>query len=101
MRHTSPSSSSSRLSSWTSHKLAGKDHFERGNYEEALTCYRSALNPEYNCPPAERQIILSNVVACRLKLGGPAQARAAVEDAKQVSVCNSSETVLKYVVIDC
>ena len=70
--------------SWVAYKEQGKVQFERGDYEGALASYSRALNPNLHCPASERQIILSNIVACRLKIGGPAQARAAIENAKQV-----------------
>jgi tetratricopeptide (TPR) repeat protein len=75
-------------SSWLQHKQQGRDSYESGHYEEALASYRAALNPEYECPPPEAQILRSNVVACRLKLGGVAQASAAVQDAKQCIALN-------------
>jgi hypothetical protein len=65
-------------------KELAKGNFEQGDYEAALTAYCAAINPELNCPASERQIILSNMVACRLKIGGPAHAQAAVDNAKQV-----------------
>lgn len=77
-------SSSSSSSSWIIWKEQGKVSYERGDYEGALKSYTSALKPDLYCPAAEKQIILSNMVACRLKVGGPAQAEAAVESAKQV-----------------
>eukprot|EP00977_Amphora_coffeiformis_P027063 scaffold32744_cov160-Amphora_coffeaeformis.AAC.1 len=70
--------------SWLGLKEAGGRAFQQGNYEEALNLYRMALRPEYECAlTADRQVILSNIVACRLKIGGEAQAAAAVNDAKQ------------------
>jgi len=81
MRHPSPSRGSP--SSWIGHRDQAKQYYERGDYEAALTSFMTALSPEYECPAAERQILLSNLVACRLKVGGAAQARAAVENAKQ------------------
>lgn len=76
---------------WMGHKEKGKKFFVRGEYEEALSSYLAALNPALgNCPDQERQILLSNIVACRLKVGGPAQARAAVEDAKKCIAINPS-----------
>lgn len=71
-------------SSWVTLKEQGKAAFERGDYQTAITKYGLALHPSRNCPAAERQIILSNMVAARLKIGGPGQAEAAVENAKQV-----------------
>jgi tetratricopeptide (TPR) repeat protein len=75
-------------SSWLQHKQQARDYYESGQYEEALASYRAALNPEYECPAIEAQILRSNVVACRLKLGGDAQAAAAVQDAKQCIALN-------------
>jgi len=72
-------------SNWVTLKEQGKSAFERGDYQTAISKYGVALRPDKNCPSAERQIILSNMVAARLKIGGPAQAEAAVENAKQVS----------------
>ena len=77
-------------SSWLQHKQQGRVSYESGQYEEALASYRAALNPEYECPAIEAQILRSNVVACRLKLGGVAQADAAVQDAKQCIALNPS-----------
>ena len=71
-------------SSWRSFKEQAKRAFENGNYHESLSFYSSALHPNLSCPAAERQILLSNMVACRLQIGGTAQAEAAVENAKQV-----------------
>jgi len=41
------------------HKEEGKQHFQNEDYEQALASYRAALSPDFNCPPAERQILLS------------------------------------------
>jgi len=74
------------MDNWMGHKQEGAMRYQRGEYDLALASFRASLNPEFSvtCPSAEKQIILSNIVACRLKLGGPAQSEAAVEDAKQV-----------------
>ena len=78
--------SATRLTSWTAYKNQGKQQYERGEFQAALLSYNSALHPSLasSMPAMERQIILSNMVACRLKIGGRAQAEAAVENAKQV-----------------
>lgn len=68
--------------SWIAHKNEGKSLYERGKYQEALNSYKAALEPSLEAPRQERQILLSNIVACRLKLGGSTQAAEAVEDAK-------------------
>ena len=80
------SSSGGGPTSWIGLKEQAKGAFERGDYETALTSYGAALHPDLYCPAAERQIMLSNIVACRLKIGGTAQAEAAVEAAKQVRI---------------
>jgi hypothetical protein len=82
--------STSSPTSWIGLKEKGKAAFERAEYEAALTSYTAALHPDLYCPSAERQIILSNMVACRLKVGGTAQAEAAVETAKQVRNTNTN-----------
>jgi hypothetical protein len=69
--------------SWFQHKEEGKVHFQNGEYSQALASYRAALSA--SCPESEKQVLLSNIVACRLKIGGPAMHAAAVEEAKQVS----------------
>lgn len=60
-----------------------KEAYEQGDFEEALKFYRMALP---SARGKERQLLLSNIVACRLNVGGSAQAEAAVENAKQVSI---------------
>lgn len=67
-------------------KERGREAFEAGDYQTAISMYATALQPETHCPPLERQILLSNMVAARLKIGGPGHVEAAVENAKQVSV---------------
>jgi tetratricopeptide (TPR) repeat protein len=78
-----PNASPTASSSWMHHKEQGRVYYVDGQYDEALASYRAALNPVLECPATEAQILRSNVVACRLKLGGVAQAAAAVQDAKQ------------------
>ena len=80
MRFPSSPSRSGGAKSWRELKNEGRDHFNNERYEEALSCYRTALASN-NCPQYDRQILLSNIVACRLHIGGTAQAEAALEDA--------------------
>jgi tetratricopeptide (TPR) repeat protein len=87
MRFTSPASGPSNWIAW---KEKGRQSYDRGEYEDALHAYKAALSTEYECPASDRQILLSNMVACRLKIGGPAQARAALENAKQCVDINPS-----------
>jgi hypothetical protein len=89
------SSSSSRRNNngWIQFKEDGKKLFSQENFKGALTSYHEALAI---APDQEKQILLSNIVACRLKIGGPAMAAAAVEDAKkvrQVIFCHSNGLV--------
>jgi Flp pilus assembly protein TadD len=85
MRDDSIDEDSSSSLSWATLKEQGKAAFERGDYALAIKKYSLALQPDRNCPATERQILLSNMVAARLQIGGPTQAEAAVENAKQVS----------------
>jgi hypothetical protein len=77
---------------WSESKDKGKHFFSQGNYNAALTSYLTALDQltsletrDGNDKSNDKQILLSNVVACRLKIGGEDMATQAVEDAKQVS----------------
>jgi tetratricopeptide (TPR) repeat protein len=82
---TDPSSGSS----WQSHRDRGKAAFAAGDYETSLEEFRAALsNSSILVSALDRQLLLSNVVACRLKLGGRAQAEAAVNDAKACVAIN-------------
>jgi hypothetical protein len=69
-------------------KDLARRRYEAGDYEAALSSYTSAIHPDLHCPASEQQILLSNLVACRLKIGGPAQSRAAVENAKSCIALN-------------
>ena len=82
-----PAPGTAPASSWRECKDRGRDAFNAERYHDALSAYRSALAFS-GIPDAERQVVLSNVVACRLKLGGPAMASAAVEEAKQCVALN-------------
>ena len=73
--------------SWREYKDRGRDAFNAERYDDALGAYRSALAFS-GMPDAERQVVRSNVVACRLKIGGPEMASAAVEEAKQCVALN-------------
>ena len=74
------SNNSPQPRTWLEWKQAGKEAYERGAFATALECYQTALQPQYECAvTADRQVLLSNVVACRLQLG---QAEEALSDAK-------------------
>jgi len=79
---------SSSTGSWQTHKNEGKQAYDSEDYERALRCYAAALNPELEAPRQEQQILLSNIVACRLKIGG--QEELAVRDAKKCVEINPS-----------
>ncbi|CAJ1931223.1 unnamed protein product [Cylindrotheca closterium] len=62
-----------------------KEAYANEDFEEALKLYRVALPSSRG---KERQLLLSNIVACRLNIGGSAQAEAAVDNAKQCIALN-------------
>ena len=91
--------------SWISHKNQGKRFYDQNDYASALESYRQSLdsltvtcggnNLESSTSGSSRktyhldqQILLSNMVACRLHLGGPENAQAAVNEAKQCVALN-------------
>jgi len=75
-------------------KEAARQAFTDENYPEALSLYTKALDQlsengssqqhDASTILSERQILLSNVIACRLKIGGEDMASTAVEEAKEV-----------------
>lgn len=84
--------------SWRGWKERGKQAYLNGDYASALQNYSQALQRQNNIlnnmlngdnnnflPPSklDRQVLLSNMVACRLKLGGAPQAEAAVTNAQK------------------
>lgn len=89
--------SSNHPTTWREWKTRAAKQFQDGNYDAALYSYTQALRPDLNnnsngsssssssisISSSDRQILLSNIVACRLKIGGRTQAAAAVETAKQ------------------
>mmetsp|Transcript_28088 Transcript_28088/g.57537 ORF Transcript_28088/g.57537 Transcript_28088/m.57537 type:complete len:466 (+) Transcript_28088:150-1547(+) len=89
---------------WRESKDAGNLAFNDGKYPEALTFYLTALeqlsddeHENYYDAGArrddhskDRQILLSNVIACRLKVGGEDMATKAVEEAKECIRLNNS-----------
>ncbi len=77
---------------WTEFKDAGKVAFSQGNFPQALSSYQTALveltseeRRDGSDKSNDKQKILSNVVACRLKIGGEEMVTRAIEEAKQVS----------------
>lgn len=85
VRNSAPGSA---LSSWRAYKERAGRAWNEGDWSLALADYRSALTFD-SIPPAEKQVILSNGVACRLKIGGTAMATAAIEEAKQSVALNN------------
>jgi hypothetical protein len=84
------------MTSWTTYKDLGARSFSSNNYHEALAHYTRAIDllsshtngegNEANEVERQHQILLSNVIACRLKIGGEEMANKAVEEAQQVRV---------------
>lgn len=94
-------------SSWRGWKERGKQAYLKGDYASALQNYFQALHRQnnilnnvqagnnnnnniHNIPSRlDRQVLLSNMVACRLKIGGAPQAEAAVANAEKcISIDN-------------
>ncbi|KAL7472584.1 hypothetical protein ACHAXS_012955, partial [Conticribra weissflogii] len=89
---------------WRESKDAGNLAFNEGNYPEALAFYLRALeqlsddehgNDDHagarrDDNSKDRQILLSNVIACRLKIGGEDMATKAVEEAKECIQLNNT-----------
>jgi len=78
--------------SWKESKDAGQQAFVNENYPEALIQYTKAIDlltsgeAGSSNNTKEHQVLLSNVIACRLKIGGADMATKAVEDSKQVCI---------------
>ncbi|MGK3745203.1 MAG: hypothetical protein ACI90V_012064 [Bacillariaceae sp.] len=88
---TNNSSNTTSSTNWIGWKERGTQSFNRGDYGVALQAYAQASRQSSsNAAPStlDRQILLSNMVACRLKLGGKAQAEAAVVTAKKCIALN-------------
>ena len=76
------------MTSWQHYHGQGKQCFIQEAYSEALVFYREAIALAQNrAPRGEQAIILSNIVACRLKIGG-VDLTAAVDEAKECIVLN-------------
>ena len=88
---TNNSSNTTSSTDWIGWKERGTQAFNRADYDIALHAYAQATHQgSNNTGPStlDRQILLSNMVACRLKLGGKAQAEAAVVTAKKCIALN-------------
>jgi len=115
-RNTDGNTAGVSPSSWRGWKERGKQAYLRGDYASALQAYSQALQRQHNAllgtgssnnnsnsnnnssnrnndfslfpSRLDQQILLSNMVACRLKLGGAPQAEAAVANAKKCIALN-------------
>lgn len=65
----------------------GREMYSSSSFQEALDAFRGALACE-DVPSVERQLLLSNTSACRLKIGGNTQNEAALQDAQQCVALN-------------
>jgi tetratricopeptide (TPR) repeat protein len=74
------------------YRSKGRTEFAQGDYAAALDSFQCALTTASDSTSQkDRQLLLSNSVACRLQLGGGAeQAEAAVQDAKECIACDPS-----------
>eukprot|EP00574_Skeletonema_japonicum_P006290 CAMPEP_0201727644 /NCGR_PEP_ID=MMETSP0593-20130828/13144_1 /ASSEMBLY_ACC=CAM_ASM_000672 /TAXON_ID=267983 /ORGANISM="Skeletonema japonicum, Strain CCMP2506" /LENGTH=418 /DNA_ID=CAMNT_0048219525 /DNA_START=64 /DNA_END=1318 /DNA_ORIENTATION=- len=75
---------------WTEFKDTGMVAFSQGDFDVALSSYQTALEELTSAERRDgfersndKQKLLSNVVACRLKIGGEEMATRAIEEAKQ------------------
>ena len=69
--------------SWEDWKGMGTKEYQNGSYEEALTYFQTSF---HSCPTyeiKERQRLLSNIVACRLKCNTH-DVSLAIQEAQQV-----------------
>jgi tetratricopeptide (TPR) repeat protein len=79
--------------SWRALKDQGRVEYDRGNFEQALSLYQQALSSSSanglssTTSILDSQVIMSNIVACRLKLG---QNDRAVQDAQECIRLNPS-----------
>eukprot|EP00587_Corethron_hystrix_P004538 CAMPEP_0113307618 /NCGR_PEP_ID=MMETSP0010_2-20120614/6394_1 /TAXON_ID=216773 ORGANISM="Corethron hystrix, Strain 308" /NCGR_SAMPLE_ID=MMETSP0010_2 /ASSEMBLY_ACC=CAM_ASM_000155 /LENGTH=404 /DNA_ID=CAMNT_0000162515 /DNA_START=126 /DNA_END=1340 /DNA_ORIENTATION=+ /assembly_acc=CAM_ASM_000155 len=71
------------VTTWQDYKAAARRHHDSGNYEASLNAYLFALELCPESLPLERQVILSNIVALRLLIGGEDNNRLAVGDARE------------------
>lgn len=84
-------------SSWTEESNLGASSYSSNNYPDALVHYTNALDTLLNSSSGDaveiteieqkkqHQILLSNVIACRLKIGGEEMVERALVEAREVS----------------
>ena len=75
--------------SWEDWKGMGTKEYQNGSFEKALTYFQTSF---HSCPTnerKERQRLLSNIVACRLKLN--THLSLAIQEAQQV--CTTSTQI--------
>lgn len=81
-------------SDWSNDSDLGATSYASADYTNALTHYSNALDKLKSDVLSEvtadekkkqHQILLSNVIACRLKIGGEDMVDLALEEAKEVS----------------
>jgi hypothetical protein len=98
----SPNTAHSNNKTWQTLKEEGRNHFQNSNYTQALISFQEALKKgreqedqsSHTISNLEKQILLSNSVACRLKIGGAEMACVAIEEAKQVRTKNCCFIIL-------
>lgn len=79
------------MTTWNSEKDLGATSFSSQNYHDAIRHYSNAIQKLQDSGvqgvevKKHRQILLSNVIACRLKIGGKEMIDKAVGEAKEVS----------------
>jgi len=72
------------MSSWQHHQARAKSFYADENYSGALESYTEAHHlAQSHAPRKERSILLSNIVACRLHIGGSDNLAIALEEATE------------------
>lgn len=75
---------------WRTARDHGKEEFARGNYRQALDDFSVAAT---NCPESEKHIVLSNMVACRLKLGEQEENHSAAMEQYELALSDAKACV--------
>ncbi len=88
--------SSSSESSWQSLRIIGRQHYDNGEYDAAFYAFRHAYTKMKQqqqqslgrISNEELQFMLSNVIACRLQIGGLIHLQTAIEESKECIAIN-------------
>ena len=91
---SSAAAATTTSSSWQTLRMIGREHYDNGEYDAAFYAFHNAytkmkqqqsLNRISN---EELQFMLSNVIACRLQIGGSTHLQTAIEESKECIAIN-------------